>query len=351
MSSRPRFALAAAALCMCASLAAQAQDGFRFKSGVDLVNVTATVTDDTGRFVAGLRRDDFEIYDEDVPQAITHFSSERVPVSLGILLDTSGSMTIEKMAAARSAIRRFIYELLGREDELFFVEFADEAYVRQTWTTDRNAVMQAVTRAAPGGGTALYDAVAQSLPIAASGKHRKKALLVISDGNDADSRTTAAELRQAIRESEVLVYALGVDAQSANRQTSRPPRRPTPPIFTPPPTTPPPVPRPIPGGRRRPPVFPQIVIGGGSRQNSGADERVDAAALRAITDDTGGRTEIVREARDLNGATARLADELSRQYTLAFVAAERDGRWHSIRVEVKGRRGLTVRARSGYTAS
>ena len=106
---------------------AHAQDGFRFTSGVDLVNVTATVTDDNGRFVPSLTKDDFAIFENGQRQDVTHFSNERTPVSLGILLDASGSMTADKMAAARSAIDRFIFDLLGRDDELFFVEFASTA--------------------------------------------------------------------------------------------------------------------------------------------------------------------------------------------------------------------------------
>src|SRR5262245_916284 len=211
MRTRAHLLIAGLAAMAIAAPAVRAQEGFRFKSGVDLVNVTATVTDDNGRFVSGLDKQDFTIFDDGKPQPITHFNSERVPVSLGILLDTSGSMKGDKMTAARAAIDRFITTLLGPEDELFLVEFADNVDVRQEWTTDREAINRALRRVAAEGGTALYDAVSQSLPIAASGKHRKKALLVISDGNDSRSLTTAFDLRQKIRESEVLVYALGVD--------------------------------------------------------------------------------------------------------------------------------------------
>src|SRR6195256_5598938 len=83
---------------------ADQDDGFRFKSGVELVNVTATVTDSTGRFVPGLKQDDFLVYENDEPQTVTHFSADRVPVSLGVALDTSGSMAGEKMQEAQSAL-------------------------------------------------------------------------------------------------------------------------------------------------------------------------------------------------------------------------------------------------------
>ena len=320
-----------------ASLAAQGQEGFTFHSGVELINVTATVTDRDGRFVSGLRKEDFTVLEDGQPQEVTHFSNERVPVSLGIALDASGSMTSDKMSSARSAIDRFVYDLLGPDDELFFLEFATRPDITQDWTTDRRAISRAVARVRPSGGTALYDAVADALPIAAVGRHPKKALLVISDGNDTNSGISVGELRQAIRESEVLVYALGVDGTATLQRNG-------PTIQLPFPT-----PFPFPGRgsqRRRPPV---IIGGGGSRPT--VSERVNADALRQITDDTGGRTEIVRGFSDLDGATARIADELSRQYYLGYTSTgKKDGRWHAIRVEVKDHR-LTVRARRGYIAS
>src|SRR5436190_5498231 len=88
------------------------QDSFRFKSGVELINVTATVTDGSGRFVSGLRQEDFVVYEDDQRQEVTHFNSERVPVSLGIAVDTSSSMAGEKIDSARSALDRFLFDLL-----------------------------------------------------------------------------------------------------------------------------------------------------------------------------------------------------------------------------------------------
>ena len=126
-----------------------AQDSFRFRSGVELVNVTATVTDDNGRFVSTLDKGDFTLYEDGKQQEITHFSNERVPVSLGILLDASGSMTPDKMASARAAIDRFIFDLLGKEDELFFVEFANVPRLTQQWTTDRRSISRAVGNPSP----------------------------------------------------------------------------------------------------------------------------------------------------------------------------------------------------------
>ena len=321
---------------------AQSQEGFRFKSGVEFVNVTATVTDDDGRFVSGLRQQDFTVYEDGEIQEVSHFSSDRVPVSLGIALDTSGSMSPEKLAAARAAIERLIFKLLDQNDELFFVEFATRAEVTQGWTTDRQLISQALSRVNAVGGTALYDAVNAALPTAEEGRNRKKALLVISDGNDTNSSIGVSALRQRIRESEVLVYALGVDSTSKD----------TPRVIQPPVQFPPSIPFPFPGGGRRQPRYPPIGGGGGTTSwPRSPGERVNADALRQITDDTGGRTEIVRGFEGLDGATARIADELSKQYFLGYTSSvNKDGRWHSIRVTVRDR-NLNVRARRGYVAS
>ena len=246
-------------------------------------------------------------------------------------------MTRDKMSAARSAIDRFIYDLLGEDDELFFLEFANRPRLVQEWTTDRRAISRAVVRVTPAGGTAMYDAIARALPPAGVGRHPKKALLVISDGNDTNSRLSVGELRPLIRESEVMVYALGVDGTAVTVRSGPRIRLPIPTPF------------PFPGRDPRRRLPPPIIGGGGSRVPT--TERVNADALRQITDDTGGRTEIIRGFRDLDSATAGIADELSKQYFLGYLSpGEKDGRWHGIRVEVKGR-GLTVRARRGYIAS
>jgi Ca-activated chloride channel homolog len=330
---------AAAVLAALAAVSMDAQESFRFRSGVELVNVTATITDDDGRFVSGLRQEDFKVFEDDEEQPISHFSNERVPVSLGILLDTSGSMTSDKMSAARSAIDRFIYDLLGPDDELFFMQFANRPDLIQDWTSDRRRISRAVASVGSQGGTAMYDAIADAVPVAQEGKNRKKAILVISDGNDTNSGTSVGELRRLIRESEVMVYALGVDSTAPS--TYR--RGPT--IQLPPMPIPFPIPGRRPQGRRLPPV------GGGGGWTRGGDERVNADALRQITDDSGGRTEVVRNFGDLDGATERIADELSKQYYLGYASpGKKDGLWHAIRVEVKDRR-LTVRARRGYVAS
>src|SRR5215207_1865806 len=147
-----------------ASVVAQQQQqqgdpqAFKFRTGVELINVTATVTDGNGRFVPGLSREDFRLYQDDQLQQITHFSAERVPVSLGIVLDTSGSMHGEKMAAARAALDRFLLELLGPDDEVFLYRFDTSPELVNGWTTDRREISRQIARIRPRGGTAMYDA-------------------------------------------------------------------------------------------------------------------------------------------------------------------------------------------------
>ena len=323
----------------------QNEPGFRFKSGVELINVNATVTDASGRFVSGLRQEDFTVYEDDQLVDVSHFSADRVPVSLGIALDTSGSMAGQKIQSAQEALDRFLYDLLDKQDEIFLYRFSNVPVRLQSWTTDRQLLSRTLGRITPNGGTAMYDAVSEAIPLAQSGQHRKKALLVISDGNDTTSGTDIRALKQQIRESEVLVYAIGIDGEEETT------------MYRPPPRAPIPIPLPFPPGRRGRgwPYPPTGGSGGGGTsgwpRSARGDDRVNVVALRDMTDDSGGRTEIIRDARDLNPSTASIADELSKQYYLGYQASgKKDGRWHAIRVEVRNR-NYRVRARRGYVAS
>jgi Ca-activated chloride channel family protein len=345
------------AIALCAAPAATNQErpagqGFAFRSAVELINVTVTVTDEQGRFVPGLRLEDFELYEEGTRQTISQFDAERVPVSLGIALDTSGSMLGEKIAAAQAALNRFLFELLGPQDEVFLYRFDGRPNLVQGWTEDRGELARALGSVKPNGGTAMYDTVAEAVPLAQSGSRRKKALVVISDGNDTSSRTRVGELRNLIRQSEVLVYAIGIDASGSDSDyrsrpaastsaPARPRRVPTPtpfPGMKPPPqkaATPP-----------RPPSRPPA-----RATTSSSIDRVNPDALREITDDSGGRTEIIVSPRDLDPTTAGIADELSRQYFLGYTSTlPKDGRWHTIEVRVK-KGNYTVRARRGFIAN
>jgi VWFA-related protein len=366
-------ALAAVVIAAFATLSAQEpqksddQQSFRFRSGVELINVTAAVSDGHGRFVSGLRQEDFRVFEDGQPRPITHFTAERVPVSLGIVLDTSGSMTGEKMMAARQALQHFLFDLLGPEDEVFLYRFDTRPERLSGWTTDRERIASEIRRIQPRGSTTLYDAIAEAVPLAATGKHRKKALLIISDGNDTSSYTRISELKRMIHESEVLVYAIGIDGMANGSQYRRPwftlrslgqswgQRRPTPFPFPIPgrrPGNPPTVPPRGPTGPRYPPPSMPSPNPGPGMGSSRGDEAVNVGVLREITDDSGGRTEVIWQPRDLDPATASIADELSKQYFLGYPAAndKKDGKWHTIRLEVSNP-GYVVRARRGYVAT
>lgn len=346
-----------------AALAAQqtappAGQGFSFHTSVDLINVNATVTDANGQFVQGLKQSDFVVYEDGKPQPITQFEAERVPVSLGIALDTSGSMYGERIAAAQAALNRFLFDLLGPNDEVFLYRFDSQPELVQRWTSDRAAVSRALGSVHANGGTAMYDTVAAAIPLAEAGSRKKKALVIISDGNDTSSHMKIDAIHQMIRESEVLVYAVGIDASGSatfpghsnsggsssgsspsNGSTTRP------------------VPQPFPGkgptsvaaAPSAPPPPPKS-----SHQNqskSSGEGAVNVDALRAITDDSGGRTEVIVSNRDLDPATARIADELSQQYFIGYAsAAPKDGKWHTIEVVVR-KGNYTVRARKGFIAN
>src|ERR1700686_4166679 len=326
------------------------EPGFRFRSGVELINGTASGSDQGGRFVPGLSQEDFLVYEDDQPVDVTHFSADRVPVSLGIALDTSGSMAGEKIREAKKALDRFVYDLLDTQDELFIYRFSNYPTLLQGWTTDRQSITRALGRIVPSGGTALYDTVVEAIPRAASGQNQKKALVVISDGIDTSSRADIHEVKQQIRASEVLIYAIGIDgeADSTDRRTSPPPRVPVP------------IPwpfAPLGRGRGRFPLGALSQFGGpgaggpARRWRSRSDDGVNVAALRALTDDRGGRSEGLHAPHDLDPATAAIADELSKQYDRGYgFTRKKDGRGLSIRVEVRNS-SYRVRARTGYVAS
>jgi len=317
----------------------QAQDGTHFRSGVDLVNIVATVTDRAGRFVSGLTQQDFVVYEDDGAVDVSLFSTGRVPVSLGFLLDTSESMGGKKLAHACDAIERFL-DQLGPDDEVFLYSFAGRSTLVQDWTGDREAVREALQRIAAEGGTAMYDAVMQAVPMAQSGRNRKKAVVLISDGNDTASRADIDDVRQVVRATEVLVYAVGIDGEAEGVGQRRAPRI----NF---PRTPFPVPGP--SRPRMPlPLMPQLAS---TPRSVGVWEPLNMSALRELTDTSGGRTEIVRRSRDLAPVTTAIADELTKQYHLGYESpGSGDGRWHAIRIELSNR-SLRVRARSGYTAT
>jgi len=270
----------------------------QWRGRVDVVMVTATVRDADGRLITGLTASDFRVSDNGDPQALTQFVTDRVPVSLGILLDVSESMTGRRIEDARLALRRFVSDLLDPEDEAFLVTFNHRPREIAPWTLQPASLAHVLDAVVPTGGTAMYDAIADALPRFESRRHQRAALVVISDGADTASDIGLPQLRAALRRSEAFVYAIAID---------QPGRRPV----------------------------------------SG---RPDPHALREITDDSGGYTEIVHDSVDLVEATARIAEELNSQYLLGYAAPRpADETYHSIRVRLNDP-SLRVRHRRGYVA-
>jgi len=275
------------------------RDAHRFQSGIEITSITATVTDKEGRLVTGLGREAFEVYEDGTPQKVTQFTNERVPVSLGVLVDISDSMFGKRIQDARAAVDRFLFELLDAADEFFVLAFNHQPRPLTGWTHDAQDVRRALDGLKPFGGTAAYDAVIESLPIIERRGRQRAALLVISDGADTASTASIREVRSALHRSDAFVYAIAID--SPDRQ----------PINT----------------------------------------RVNPQALREITAESGGRTEIVTNAQELNEATARIAEELNSQYVLGYTSPRgADGQFHSIRVRVAGTE-YRVRSRTGYVAT
>jgi Ca-activated chloride channel family protein len=176
--------------------------------GVGVVNVIVSVTDPYGRFVTGLGKDHFDVFDDKVKQQIAHFTDEDSPVSLGIVYDVSGSMK-ERIARSVKALRRFI-ETSHDDDDYFLIGFNDRAKLIQDFTPSGDQVVSHLMFVQPKGSTALYDAAYLAVEKVQQGRHTKKALLIISDGQDNNSRYTYKELRNRVKEADVQVYAIGI---------------------------------------------------------------------------------------------------------------------------------------------
>ena len=275
------------------------RDTHPFRSGVEITSITATVRDAAGRLIADLPRDAFEVYEDGERQTISQFARERVPISLGVLLDVSDSMFGRRIQDARSAVDRFLFELLDPGDEFFILAFNHRPHILTRWTNAPNVVRRALDALRPSGGTAAYDAVLAALPLIDARSRQRAALVLISDGADTASTATLRDVRSALLRSDGFAYAIAID-----------------------------------------PPEPQAI-----------NARVNPAALREITDESGGRTEIVQNSADLVDATSRIADELNHQYVLGYTSTRgADGLYHSLRVKVQGSQ-YRVRARNGYVAT
>jgi Ca-activated chloride channel homolog len=297
----PLAALATAAAIVAAVTIARAhaqqqpvRDDRPFKSGVEIISITATVTDAEGHLVTGLPREAFDVFEDGERQSVAQFTNERVPLGLGLLLDISDSMFGKRIKDARAAVERFLFDLLDPADEFFVFAFNHRPRPLTGWTNLRDEVQRALAGVQPSGGTAIYDAILESLPLIAKRNRQRAAILVISDGADTASNAAQRDVAAALLRSDAFVYAIAID----------------------------------------------------SPERQAINTRVNVETLRQITADSGGRTEVVRNSDDLMDATARIAQELNSQYVLGYSSTHpSDGRFHSIRVRAAGYR---VAARRGY---
>jgi VWFA-related protein len=312
--------------------------GAQLRVDVRLVNVVATVTDDRGRYVSGLKAEDFGLKEDEIPQQITHFSSSSdQPVSVGIILDSSTSME-RKISTATRAVDRFLRDI-HPDDEIYLMTFDGSVKMRQEFTNNREKLWDALEKVKLGNSTSLYDAVIRGTDAVRKGKYPKKAVLLISDGVDTASDHDFNVARMTVRESEILVYALGIAPDGGLREpmTERSPfpspgapggRIPTNPIPIPGVGGPFPIPLPGPGRRQFP--------GGRASMDS-----VDMQVLETLAEDSGGKAWYIAGSSRRNliqDALDEIADELRNQYNLGYYPAHdlKDGKWHRIELTLKG---------------
>ncbi len=270
----------------------------------DLVTLTLTVTDLYGRYVSGLNKNAFTINDNGQDQEITFFSDSDAPVSIGILFDVSGSMSGQKIAKARKALSRFI-NTSHPNDEYFLIAFNNRAQLLLDRSRDGDAVLKKLTLVEPRQNTALYDAVYLGTERVTRGTHQKRAMLIISDGQDNASRYNFGEVRRLMKESDVVTYTVGImDGRDATSML-------------------------------------------GMQGQSFLDE---------LSSVTGGKSFYPQSDVEMDEIFERIALELRHQYSIGYTPKdfEPNGKWRKVKTKVKPPRGLprlTVRAREGYYAT
>lgn len=269
----------------------------------DLITFTVTVTDTYGRYVSGLGKSAFTVLDEKKPQEITYFSDDDSPVSVGVLFDLSGSMSGDKVKRARDALSKFI-QTSHNSDEYFLIAFNSRAQLLLDKTRDGNSVLDKLTFVQTRNQTALYDACYLGVEKVQRGSHPKRALLLISDGQDNNSRYTFSELRKLLKESDVTLYGVG------------------------------------------------ILSGSDAGSSMGMEGQGILDELASVS---GGKAFFPRSPAEMDDIFEQIALELRHQYSIGYKPANfvNDGRWHKIKVKVTPPRGLPrlfVRSKEGYYA-
>ena len=274
----------------------------RIDTTVVLINVT--VTDPLNRFVTGLEKENFRLFEDKAEQKVVHFASEDAPLSIGLVFDTSGSMG-SKLGKSRQAVSAF-FKTANPEDEFFLVQFNDRPEMIQDFTTNIEDIQNRLTFTQAKGRTALLDAVYMALHKMKKGRNPRKALLVISDGGDNSSRYTESEIKNLVREADVQIYAIGIFEPSSSR------------------------------GRT-------------------AEELSGPGLLSELAEQTGGRHFAVENLNELPDVAAKIGIELRNQYILGYTPTnrERDGKYRKVQVKLVQPKGLPpLRSfnRQGYYA-
>jgi Ca-activated chloride channel family protein len=269
---------------------------------VDLVLLNATVTDSRNRHVTGLAKENFQVWEDKIEQDIQYFSAEDIPLSVGIIFDISGSMK-DKLTPARTAASTFL-RMGDRNDEYFLVEFGNSPQLAENFTTDVAKLQSRLLFTRANGMTSLFDALYLGLNQVGRGSNSRKALLLITDGEDNHSRYSFSDVREFAKEHDVQIYAIGIVDDS-------------------------------------------------SPQGSGYRGR---AVLEDLANLTGGRAFFPPSVYDLESICAQIGVDLKNQYVLGYRSLNHsnDGKWRKVQVRInrpKGMPRLSVRAKSGYYAS
>ena len=334
---------------------------------VKLVTLVATVTDSAGRHIPDLKPEDFIVEEDGSPQSVTVLEqSFDAPVSMGVVLDTSTSME-SKINTATTSIDRFL-QTLGPDDDIFLMSFAGGVRLEQDFTSDRKKLESSLRRVRLSNGTALYDAIEKSLRKIRGGHHEKKAILLVTDGEDTASLLSLDEALRSVRASEVIVYCLGI-SPGAFGSVTRGPTGGGPTTGGPGGGGPTGGPTGIPGGRTNGPVITlpggiQIPLPGTGRRQfpsgnpgggGGGVDSVDMSVLNSVANASGGKAWLITS-NSVNGSNSQLdnaldeiAAELRSQYTIGYHPTHslNDGKWHRVDVKMKNSR-YNVRSRKEY---
>lgn len=271
---------------------------------VDLALVNVTVTDPYNRLVTGLEPDNFRVFENNVEQEIQYFSSEDVPISIGVIFDLSGSMA-DKVGKAKEAALQF-FKTANPQDEFFLVGFNDRAEVVSTFTNSVEDLQTSILSAAAKGRTALFDGIYLGLREMRAARNAKRALLIISDGGDNNSRYSEKDVKKLVREADTQLYSIGIFDSFEYR--SRTP-----------------------------------------------EELNGPSLLTEVTELTGGRAFAVQNVDELPDIATKIGSELRNQYVLGYRPSNKshDARWRKIKVKMRAPKGLpplSIYAKTGYYA-